>query len=273
MLKIGDFSILSSISIHMLRHYDEIGLLTPDHTDRFTGYRYYSEEQLLTANRVLALKSLGFGLKEITRFLSEKSSEYNFRELLSQKENEKINEIKLLENQLLRIRHAILETGTRNEYTGCIVVKEIPKRQVVSYRAKLREYSQEGLLWETLNCECRKLRVVFSGTEYNTAVLHGVDPDDDEIDVEVQKTIERYSGSSNILEFKTIETVTVASLIFQGGYGKLTDVNEYVAEWIRENNWELSGNLFNIYHVSPGSSEQESGFVTEVCFPIRPRTV
>jgi len=30
MLKIGEFSILSSISIHMLRHYDEIGLLKPD---------------------------------------------------------------------------------------------------------------------------------------------------------------------------------------------------------------------------------------------------
>lgn len=60
MLKIGEFSILSSISIHMLRHYDEIGLLTPGHTDRYTGYRYYNEKQLLAANRILAMKSLGF---------------------------------------------------------------------------------------------------------------------------------------------------------------------------------------------------------------------
>lgn len=43
MLKIGDFSKLAQISIRMLRHYDELGLLTPEHVDAFTGYRYYSE--------------------------------------------------------------------------------------------------------------------------------------------------------------------------------------------------------------------------------------
>ena len=39
MLKIGEFSKLSRISIRMLRHYDEIGLLTPETIDSFTGYR------------------------------------------------------------------------------------------------------------------------------------------------------------------------------------------------------------------------------------------
>ena len=33
MLKIGEFSKLSRISVRMLRHYDEIGLLTPGETD------------------------------------------------------------------------------------------------------------------------------------------------------------------------------------------------------------------------------------------------
>lgn len=33
MLKIGDFSKLSRISIRMLRHYDELGLLVPKSTD------------------------------------------------------------------------------------------------------------------------------------------------------------------------------------------------------------------------------------------------
>ena len=39
MLKIGDFSKLSRISIRMLRHYDELGLLTPETIGPFTGYR------------------------------------------------------------------------------------------------------------------------------------------------------------------------------------------------------------------------------------------
>ena len=42
MLKIGEFSKLSRVSVRMLRHYDEIGLLKPIEIDRFTDYRYYS---------------------------------------------------------------------------------------------------------------------------------------------------------------------------------------------------------------------------------------
>ena len=57
MLRIGDFSKLSRISIRMLRHYDEIGLLHPDSVDDFTGYRYYSEAQLPLAGRIQTLKS------------------------------------------------------------------------------------------------------------------------------------------------------------------------------------------------------------------------
>ena len=46
MLKIGEFSKLSRVSVRMLRHYDEIGLLKPAEIDRFTDYRYYREDQL-----------------------------------------------------------------------------------------------------------------------------------------------------------------------------------------------------------------------------------
>ena len=50
MLKIGEFSKLSRISIRMLRHYDEIGILMLENVDNWTGYRYYSEAQLSIAN-------------------------------------------------------------------------------------------------------------------------------------------------------------------------------------------------------------------------------
>lgn len=71
MIKIGDFSKLSRISVRMLRHYNEIGLLIPDSIDDFTGYRYYSETQLLLANRIGALKNMGFSLAAITEILKE----------------------------------------------------------------------------------------------------------------------------------------------------------------------------------------------------------
>jgi DNA-binding transcriptional MerR regulator len=63
MLKIGDFSALSKISIFMLRNYNEIGLLIPAHINEATGYRYYSEEQLPIANRIQALKGHLIGVQ------------------------------------------------------------------------------------------------------------------------------------------------------------------------------------------------------------------
>lgn len=69
MLKIGEFSKLSRVSVRMLRHYDELGLLAPSEVDPMTGYRYYSERQLIAAGRIAALRALGFGLSETRELL------------------------------------------------------------------------------------------------------------------------------------------------------------------------------------------------------------
>ena len=45
-LKIGEFSQLMQVTIKTLRHYEQKGLLIPDEVDEWTGYRYYSIEQM-----------------------------------------------------------------------------------------------------------------------------------------------------------------------------------------------------------------------------------
>lgn len=52
MLKIGDFSKLSCISIRMLRYYDEQDILKLSFIDQTTKYRFYNVEQLATANLI-----------------------------------------------------------------------------------------------------------------------------------------------------------------------------------------------------------------------------
>ena len=92
MLKIGEFSKLSRISVRMLRHYDEIGLLKPAEIDRFTDYRYYREDQLPTAGRIAALKDLGFSLADIVRILAV----YDDREQLERFFSARQKELKTL---------------------------------------------------------------------------------------------------------------------------------------------------------------------------------
>lgn len=69
MMKISAFAKVSGISIKTLRYYDELGLLKPAHVDEQSGYRYYSEEQLLTVKRIASYKEQGFTLEQLKPFL------------------------------------------------------------------------------------------------------------------------------------------------------------------------------------------------------------
>jgi DNA-binding transcriptional MerR regulator len=71
MLTIGEFARLGQVSPRMLRHYDQIGLLTPDHVDRQTGYRSYAIAQLGRLHRLLALRDLGCSLEQICQLLDD----------------------------------------------------------------------------------------------------------------------------------------------------------------------------------------------------------
>lgn len=55
---------MSGVTARTLRHYDDIGLLKPDHVGA-NGYRYYEEPQLLRLQQILVLRELGIGLADI----------------------------------------------------------------------------------------------------------------------------------------------------------------------------------------------------------------
>ena len=63
--KIGDFANIVNISVRTLRYYDEIGLLKPEIVDRYTNYRYYTEDNVVEAQFITLLKGVGFTLQEI----------------------------------------------------------------------------------------------------------------------------------------------------------------------------------------------------------------
>lgn len=69
---IGEVSRLTGISARMLRHYEQLGLVSP-HARTSGGYRDYSEEDLRQLLQVEALRSLGLPLAHIGELLAEES--------------------------------------------------------------------------------------------------------------------------------------------------------------------------------------------------------
>lgn len=61
--KIHAFAELSGVTVKALHHYDRLGLLKPQRTA--SGYRVYSERDLERLEQIVALKFLGFPLKQI----------------------------------------------------------------------------------------------------------------------------------------------------------------------------------------------------------------
>lgn len=69
MLRIGEFAGKNKITVRALHYYEEIGLLLPAETDRYTGYRYYNESQSKKLMVISTFKLIGFSLSEITDML------------------------------------------------------------------------------------------------------------------------------------------------------------------------------------------------------------
>lgn len=83
MFRIGEFAQIAQVSTRQLRHYDQLGLLRPDHTDHKSGYRYYSIRQLQRLNRILALKDLGLSLEQIRPLVEDRISPTELRGMLT----------------------------------------------------------------------------------------------------------------------------------------------------------------------------------------------
>ncbi|GBF77759.1 MerR family transcriptional regulator [Paenibacillus sp. 598K] len=77
---IGKFAELSGIPIRTLHYYEEAGLLAPSRQDN--GHRSYGTADLITLQKIIGLKSLGFSLERIRLFLHDRESEMSLDETL-----------------------------------------------------------------------------------------------------------------------------------------------------------------------------------------------
>ncbi|MFR0733731.1 MAG: MerR family transcriptional regulator [Oscillospiraceae bacterium] len=271
MLKIGEFSKLSHVSVRMLRHYDEIGLLHPQRVDPITGYRLYGEEQLFTAGKINVYRGMGFGLTAIAGLLHEADPQ-KLRAMLERQQESLREQSEEMSQMLHRIKLAIAQLGEESTMANYdVTIKEIAPRYVASVRDILESYNYEGRLWHYMMKETADQNLTPANPCLAFGIFHDAEYKERDVDVEIQMTVEGNYHDTEHVRFKTEPAVCVASAIHYGSYETISDASAAVAAWVEKNGYQMCGVMFNVYHVSPHETQNPDELVTEVCIPVKRR--
>ncbi len=133
MLKIGEFSRLSQVTVKTLHHYNDLGLLKPAEIDPFTSYRYYTLEQLPRIHRIMALKEMGLSLEQIGRLLAEEVSTDEMRGMLRLKQAEIQQDLREAQRRLSMIDFRLRMIDAEANFPELdVVIKRIEPQRVLS---------------------------------------------------------------------------------------------------------------------------------------------
>lgn len=107
-MTIGELAKQAGVTTRTLRHYEELGLLSPERAR--SGYRLYRPEDVATVRRIRLLLDLGLSLKQIRRVHLERPQGL-VETQLARVESE-LRRLEGLKSKLVRLRQS-LEEGTR----------------------------------------------------------------------------------------------------------------------------------------------------------------
>ena len=245
MFKIGEFSHLCQVSVRMLRHYEKMGLLRPAYTDDYSGYRYYSADQIPQIHHVLALKDMGFSLAEIAHITGGGLTSEQVLGMLRLRQSELRRQAVETRTRLQRVekRLADFERGTALS-AGEVILKRVPPLRVASVRAVVPTYQEgTGPMREVLDfLKAHGLRqsigylFLYHDPEYR---VH-------DIDIEAAHPLPasfsprvKAPGRVRVGELPALDAA--ACVLYRGDVNRVGLAYGAVGQWIRDNGYHIAG--------------------------------
>ncbi len=134
MLKIGEFSRLSQVTVKTLHHYNDLGLLKPAEIDPVTSYRYYTLEQLPRIHRIMALKEMGLSLEQIGQLLTEEVSTDEMCGMLRLKRAEIQQDLREAQKRLSMVDFRLRMIDAEANFPDLdVVIKRVEPQRVLSF--------------------------------------------------------------------------------------------------------------------------------------------
>jgi len=251
MIKIGEFSKIAQVSIKTLRYYDRLGLLKPAHIDHFNGYRYYDLTQLVTLNRILALKDLDFTLDQIKELLIVDLASHGLEKLLENKAVELQQRILDERARLLRVEGRLKQIqDPANLSHSPVVLKSSPRQLIASVRQtipswnKLAEWKQEQL--NNIEHILKDTNLLISAP--TILIYHQEAFRERHVDVEVGRFLKRnpqhieIDKNNDILQISSLPAINhLATSVHIGDISSISETYASLAGWTQANGFRAIG--------------------------------
>lgn len=279
MFRIGDFSRFGRVSVKMLRHYDDLGLLKPAHTDPQTGYRYYTADQLPRLNRVIALKDLGFTLEQIASALENGLPPERLRGMLMLKRAEVEQRLADEQARLTRIEARLRQIEQEAVLpVHDVVLRHVEPQVCATLRRVIPQVGKNiEQMFETLETVVAGFHARASAAPLS--LWHDPDYRTENLDVEAAVPVTRQIPDTDGVATRTVPGGAMACMVYTGAYKTLDTATQTLLTWIEAHRYRINGATREVYlrfgaqqeaYTLPASflAHHSDEYVTELQIPI-----
>lgn len=269
MLLIGEVSKISQVSLRMLRYYDKNGIFKPKIINEENGYRYYTADQLDELYRIVELRDLGFSVAEIGELIGEENRS-KYLAAIGRKQRELAAEAELIRLRQMRLDSLKGEAFEAEGKDITIVLKNIPDKDVITYRKTVADYFCEGAMWGEFGELLKSAGVSFAGESFS--LYHDTDYREEDVDIElcVVAGKQEVALTGGLVHRQVIGCDKAVSIIVRGPYENISYAYRRFAHWLENHEgYRMSGPTRQICHVSPVNTDNPEEYVTEILIPLK----
>lgn len=262
MLKIGEFSKLSHLTVKALRFYEKEGILKPASVDEWTGYRFYRTQQLFEAARIKAFRQLGFSLEEIKTVLSGGDA----ARLMSEKAGALAAERNSIDIRL-SIIHSILEDMEMKYH---VTENKVPSKIVYCAETVLEKYSDIMSWIPSVGAECLKLNPGLKCSEPHYEFCEYPDGEHKEENVRVRhvEAVCEMGKENENIRFMVLPETKVLSVYHQGPYELIGEAYAFIMKYAEQNGYKVIANARECYIDGIWNKESPDEWLTEIQLPV-----
>lgn len=265
LVSIGTFSKVCRLSVRVLRHYDELGLLRPV-VDDVSGYRYYTLAQAAEANLIRRLRELDMPLEDIGRILRTTSPDQ--ARLVLELHAGRIAERMAADQRILvDLQRLLCQEEGIMPYE--VSIKELAPQPVMGVRMK----SSMATLSQDIGQAYAEIFGLLArgGGECvgpPMAVYYGPEFSDDNVDFEAAVPVRVLIPDTGRVAGHVMEGGPAAYTLHPGSYSGLPAAYQAVMEHIQQNGLRPGDACREVYLTNPAEIKDESEHRTEIIWPV-----